>query len=156
MLLSKIWWAFTSVDAPTPYLVGLYDADTRANRAHLPILLSMACLSGNWANPTLPPIDARLLLRRGGGILAALTPVGSGVNTGHAHLLAGALPLLAAGQSLGEAHLAGLAAIAQTGRNLDLLFTFGVLGDPAVRLPPLEQRVYLPLVRRSAASKEES
>jgi hypothetical protein len=141
-------WAFTSSEAATPYLVGLYDADARANAGRLPILLSMDCLSGNWANPTMQPLDERLLLASGGGVVAALSPVGSGVNTGHARLLAGALPVLAAYRSLGEAHLAGLQAVAESGRDGDLLFTFGILGDPDVRLPSAQETVSIPMIRR--------
>ncbi len=140
-------WAFTSAESTTPYLVGLYDADRRSNGKRLPILLSLDCLSGNWPNPTLQPIDERLLLTPNGGIVAALTPVGSGVNTGHKHLLAGVLPAFTAKKRLGEAQLAGLAALAQSGRNQDLLFTYGILGDPDIALPATEApSTYLPLV----------
>ncbi|MFN8567052.1 MAG: C25 family cysteine peptidase [Kouleothrix sp.] len=141
----SIWrWAFTSPTAASPYLVSVYDAGVRTNGARLPLLLSMDCLSGNWANPTEPALDELLLLAGNGGVAAALTPAGSGVNSGHAQLLAGALPLLAAGQTLGAAQLAGLAAIARSGRDSDLLFSFGILGDPAVRLPALQDTLYLP------------
>lgn len=141
----SIWqWAFTNPTAASPYLVSVYDAGVRTNGARLPLLLSMDCLSGNWANPTEPALDELLLLAGNGGVAAALTPAGSGVNSGHAQLLAGALPLLVAGQTLGAAQLAGLAAIARSGRDSDLLFSFGILGDPAVRLPAVQDTLYLP------------
>ena len=145
---SRWQWAFTSADAPTPYLASIYDADARVNGARLPILLSMDCLSGDWANPQAPSIDERLLLAARGGVAAALTPAGSGVNTGHERLLAGALPALAAGRSLGEAELAGMAALARSGRDADLLFSYSLLGDPDTRLPDAWPGVYIPLVRR--------
>jgi hypothetical protein len=144
-------WAFTSPNAAAPYLVGLYDADARTNAARLPVLLSMGCLSGNWANPTERSLDERLLLAGGGGIVASLSPVGSGVNTGHRNLLAGAAPALARSKSLGEAYLAGMASVANTGRDVDLLFTFGILGDPDVALPRAQESVYLPMAHRSSS-----
>ncbi|MBC8163720.1 MAG: hypothetical protein H7Z42_21135 [Roseiflexaceae bacterium] len=146
---ASLWqWAWTNPDAATPHLVGLYDADARTNGARLPILLAMTCLSGNWANPTLQPIDERLLLRVGGGTVASLSPLGSGVQRGHTQLLAGVVPALGAGSTLGAAHLAGLKALAATGRDLDLAFSFGILGDPELTLPAPTQAIYLPLTTR--------
>jgi hypothetical protein len=143
-------WAYTDPSAPTSYLWYLYDADGRKNGARLPILLSMTCLSGDWANPTLMSNDERLVLWPSGGVVASLSATGQGVNTGHARLLSGLLPRLFASsgdRTLGAAHLAGLAAL--DGQHRDLAFSFGILGDPNVRLPFVPTHaVFLPLVAR--------
>jgi hypothetical protein len=53
-------------------------------------------------------------------------------------------------QTLGEATLAGKLLLASTGQNLDLLDTFVLLGDPAMRLnrtlAPWTAQVFLPVV----------
>ena len=131
-------WAETTPTAATPYLWYVYDADARTNGARLPILLSMTCLSGDWANPTLMTTDERLVLHPGGGVVASLSATGQGVNTGHARLLDGLLPQLFAvsgDRTLGAAHLAGLRAVVASGEHLDLAYSFGILGDPLVTLP---------------------
>jgi hypothetical protein len=141
-------WAFTSPNEPVAHLVSRSDA-VRTNGTRLPILLSMTCLSGSFANPTLTAIDEELLRQAGGGIVAAFSPNGSGVNTGHTAILAGMLPVLARGETLGAAHLAGLQALVASGHDLHLAYSYGILGDPALALPAGgDARVSLPLVRR--------
>jgi hypothetical protein len=65
-------------------------------------------------------------------------------------LLLGMMPRLFApsgDRSLGAAHLAGLAAL--DGQHRDLAFSFGILGDPDVRLPFVPTHVaLLPIVAR--------
>lgn len=143
-------WAATSPNAATPYLLYLYDADGRRNGQRLPIVLSMTCLSGNWANPILQALDERMLVMPGGGSVAAFAAAGSGVNTGHAALLAGLLPVLTAEagpRTLGDAHLSALAQLGSTHR--DLAYSFHILGDPDTRLPPLPRyATYLPVVHQ--------
>jgi hypothetical protein len=142
-------WATTTPTAPTPYLWYLYDADNRRNGDRLPILFSMTCLSGDFANPVLPSNDERLLLHAGGGVVASVSSAGEGVNTGHAALLRGALDRLYAPpgeRTLGAAHLAGLRAAVDHGTP-DLAFAFSILGDPLVTAPfvPVSS-VSLPLI----------
>ncbi|HEX6290241.1 MAG TPA: C25 family cysteine peptidase [Herpetosiphonaceae bacterium] len=145
-------WAETTPSAPTPYLWYLYDADARTNGARLPILLSLTCLSGDFANPTLMTTDERLLLHGGGGVIASLSATGQGVNTGHARLLDGLLPQLFAPhgeRTLGSAHLAGLRAVVARGEHADLAFSFGILGDPLVTLLWVPSSVaWMPIARR--------
>lgn len=142
-------WSFTGPTEPVAHLVSRHDA-VRTNGSRLPILLSMTCLSGAFANPIMASIDEELLRQPGGGIVAALTPAGSGVNTGHATLLAGALPVLASGGTLGKAHMAALAQLLTTPKaDWHLAFSYNLLGDPDVRLPqPHDALVYLPGVQR--------
>lgn len=143
-------WATTQPTDGTPYLWYLYDADNRRNGDRLPILFSMTCLSGDFANPILQSNDERLVLKSGGGVVASFASAGEGVNTGHARMLRGALARLYApmgDRTLGAAHLAGLRAL--QGGTPDLAFSFSILGDPLVTAPfvPVVS-VYVPLVAR--------
>lgn len=143
-------WAVTQPTDPTPYLWYLYDADNRRNGDRLPILFSMTCLSGDFANPILQSNDERLVLKSGGGVVASIASAGEGVNTGHARMLRGALAQLYApmgNRTLGAAHLAGLRAL--QGATPDLAFSFSILGDPLVVAPfvPVAS-VHIPMVVR--------
>jgi hypothetical protein len=142
-------WAATTPDSATPYLLYLYDVDGRTNGVRLPIVFSMTCYSGNWANPILQSLDERLLLWPGGGSVADFAAVGSGVNTEHARLLRSMVSDLTAtdGVRLGAAHLAALAQLDATAR--DLAYSFHILGDPDTTLPPLARyATFVPLVVR--------
>lgn len=151
---ASMWqWGVTTPDSATPYLWYLYDADSRKNGDRLPILLSMTCLTGDWANPILMTTDERMVLWPTGGAIASLASSGQGVNTAHAQLLSGVLPRLFATtggrRSLGEAHLAGLQAVHAAGGHDDLLYAFGILGDPDVELPFVATNaVFLPITSR--------
>ena len=142
-------WATTTPTEPTTYLWYLYDADARRNGQKLPILLSMTCLSGDFANPTLQANDERLLLHATGGTVASLSSTGEGVNTAHARLLLGAVRTLygSGDRTIGAAHLAGLRALGD--RNPDLAFAITLLGDPLTTLPFVPTTLaYVPLVQR--------
>ncbi len=155
---ASMWqWGVTSPDAPTPYLWYLYDVDGRKNGDRLPIMLSMTCLTGDWANPVLMTTDERMVLAPNGGAIASLSATGEGVNTAHAELLRGLLPhLFETGQaggkidrSLGAAHLAGLQRLVGNGLSRDLAYSFGILGDPDVELPFVASHsLFLPQVQR--------
>jgi hypothetical protein len=140
------WAAVEANDAP-PYLVSTYDSD-RQNGSRLPILLSLTCLSGQWTNMVEPTIDERLLLAPNGGTIASLSPAGSSVNTGHPIIAEAAMSSLIAGASLGDSHMAVLAALADEGRYPELLYSYNLLGDPVVTLPRSDHRLLLPMVRR--------
>ena len=148
-------WAETTPSAETPYLWYLYDADARVNEDRLPILLSMTCLSGDFANPTLMTTDERLVLHPGGGVVASLSATGQGVNTGHARLLDGLLPTLfspTGDRTLGATHLAGLRVLVASREHLDLAYSFGILGDPLVTLPFVPTHAqYVPLLSGGGA-----
>jgi hypothetical protein len=142
-------WAWTSPRDAAPHLLNLYDADSMRNGARLPILVSLTCQSGNIFNPTLQATDERMLLRAEGGIVAALSPVGSGVNSGHTTLGVAFVRALGEGQSIGAAHRSALAALERERRDHDLAFSYQLLGDPDVRLAaPGDQTIYLPAVMR--------
>jgi hypothetical protein len=144
-------WAFTAPNAEPPYLLSVYDV-ARTNGARLPLLLDLTCLSGQWSNPARRALDELLAVQPDGGVLAALAPAGTATNTGHRRLAAAAVPALVAGQTAGEAHLAALRAIAASGRDQDLLYSYNLLGDPEVRMAQATSAagspVFLPLLRR--------
>jgi hypothetical protein len=154
-------WAWTGANESVADLLARGDA-VRTNGPRLPILVSMTCLSGAFANPTMTAIDEALLRQGDGGIVAALTPSGSGVNTGHTLMLAAILPALRAGQTLGTAHLAGLGALLAQPHDRALVFSYSILGDPDVTLPPSNPMysIALPLLvnrqnELSAVSRQE-
>lgn len=134
----------------TPYLLYMYDADGRKNEGRLPILLALTCLNGDIANPTLQTQSERLVLWPTGGAVAALAASGSGVNRGHAQFADVFVPALTAragDRTLGAAHLAAIAALPVTYR--DLAYSFAVLGDPLLSLPYVPtSALYLPAIRR--------
>lgn len=134
----------------TPYLLYMYDADGRKNQGRLPILLALTCLNGDIANPTLQTQSERLVLWPTGGAVAALAASGSGVNRGHAQFASVFVPTLTApagDRTLGAAHLAAIAALPFTYR--DLAYSFAVLGDPLLTLPYVPtSALYLPVIRR--------
>ncbi len=88
------------------------------------------------------------------GAVAAWGGTGLGLGAGHHRLSAGFYHAVFADQveTLGEATLAGKLILASTGQDLDLLDTYVLLGDPALRLNralvPWTAWFFLPLVNR--------
>ena len=67
--------------------------------------------------------------------MAGWAATGFGVATGHDQLHRGFYQaVFGGGRILGAATTAGKQALWSTGRNLDLLDTFDLLGDPALRI----------------------
>jgi len=111
-----------------------------ANADRLPVVLSMTCLDGYWIHPnsSLSAMMEEMLRAPGKGAVATFSPTGLGVSTGHDYLQRG---FLEAFLQAGETRLGPLARAAKLRLYLsgkthqyDLLHTFGVLGDPALRL----------------------
>jgi len=123
------------------------------NGRRLPVVVEMTCFTGAFHRPE-PTLDEDLVVLSGGGAVASWGPTGLGVGTGHAHLSDGFFRATFADgvETVGEAALAGKLDLAASGHNLDLLDTFVLLGDPALRLNraiiPWAEQVFLPLVRR--------
>ena len=73
-----------------------------------------------------------------GGTVASFSPAGKGVATGHdvfgRALLRALYSLDPSARTLGAAQRAGFATLQASGNYLDLTFTYGLLGDPALRL----------------------
>ncbi len=127
-----------------------------ANPDRLPVLLSMTCLDGTWFGPTGgsvsfgPGLAESLLRANGKGVVGAFSPGGLGVGTGHDALAEGFYRALFVQHAweLGEAASSAMLTLYSTGADLDLLSSFVVLGDPALRLitPANREPVYLPAV----------
>lgn len=116
--------------------VGRNDVTRFANGARRPIVLDMACASGNFADPTFTGLEVMMLGWAAGGSVAGWGATGFGVATGHDYLHRGFYQAVFNGgvRTLGLATSAGKQALWSSGRNLDLLDTFDLLGDPALRI----------------------
>jgi len=137
-------------------LFHLDDLATLRNDRRWPVVIEMTCFTGAFHRPA-PTLDAGLLTLQGGGAVATWGATGLGVGTGHSLLAAGFLQTVFsdAAHTMGEAALSGKLSLAAAGQNSDLLDTFTLLGDPALRLDqtivPWASRAYLPFVMRQFA-----
>jgi hypothetical protein len=116
------------------------DVATLTNTGRLPILLSMTCLDGYWMHPNTSTNTSLVELNvraANGGAVAAFSPTGLGVGDGHDSLQQGFYTAVFANgvQRLGPAALAAKLQLYGTGNHYDLIETFTVFGDPALRLP---------------------
>jgi hypothetical protein len=114
---------------------------TLDNLDRLPIILSMTCLDGYWLYPS--PTGSNnglmetMLRAANGGAVASFSPTGLGVSTGHDRLERGLLnAVFQQGYArLGWAAQAGKLELYASGLDYDLIKTFTIFGDPALRLP---------------------
>lgn len=116
--------------------VGRNDITRFANGPRQPIVLDMACASGNFADPLYTGIEVMMLGWGSGGSVAGWAATGFGVATGHDRLHRGFYQVVFNNgvRTLGLATAAGKQNLWITGQNLDLLDTFDLLGDPALRI----------------------
>ncbi len=113
---------------------------TLNNLTQLPVILSLTCLDGYWLHPitaTQAGLMETLLRASNGGDVASFSPTGLGLATGHDVLQEGFYRALFANdaQRLGRAALAAKLELFAAGHDYDLIETFTVFGDPALRLP---------------------
>jgi hypothetical protein len=115
---------------------GRNDVTRFTNGPRQPIVLDMACVSGNFADPSFTGIEVMMLGWAAGGSVAGWGATGFGVATGHDQLHRGFYQAVFNGgiRTLGLATAAGKQALWASGRNLDLMDTFDLLGDPALRI----------------------
>jgi hypothetical protein len=115
---------------------GRNDVTRFANGPRQPIVLDMACVSGNFADPSFTGIEVLMLGWGAGGSIAGWGATGFGVATGHDQLHRGFYQsVFGSGvRALGLATSAGKQALWTSGRNLDLMDTFDLLGDPALHI----------------------
>lgn len=115
---------------------GRNDVTLLNNGPRRPIVLDMACVSGNFADPSFTGIEVMMLGWEAGGSVAGWGATGFGVATGHDQLHRGFYQAVfdSGVRTLGLATAAGKQALWSTGRNLDLMDTFDLLGDPALRI----------------------
>lgn len=116
--------------------VGRNDVTRFANGPRQPIVLDMACASGNFADPLYTGLEVMMLTWSSGGSVAGWGATGFGVATGHDQLHRGFYQAVFNNgvRTLGLATAAGKQNLWATGQNLDLLDTFDLLGDPALRI----------------------
>ena len=132
----------------------LDDLSTLRNDRRWPIVIEMTCFTSAFQRPE-PTLDAELLTLNGGGAAVTWGSTGLGVSTGHSSLDDGFFRAVFNDRvsTVGQAALAGKISLAAAGQNLDLLDTFTLLGDPALRLDriiiPWANRTYLPIVIRN-------
>jgi hypothetical protein len=119
------------------------------NGDYLPIILSMTCWDGYFIYPGKDGLIEQMLRADSKGAVAAFSPTGLGVSTGHDHLHRGFYDaLIYQGEStLGPLTQAAKLRLYQTGANYDLLHTFTIFGDPALQIP-ITRRVYLPAIEK--------
>lgn len=110
---------------------------TLNNLDRLPIILSMTCLDGYWFYPNNAGLMETMLRAANGGSVASFSPTGLGVSTGHDQLERGLLTAVfqQGFARLGQAALAGKVALFTAGQSYDLIDTYMIFGDPALRLP---------------------
>ncbi len=130
----------------------LDDLPSLANGRRYPVVTGMTCLTGAFHRPE-PTLDEELVLRPDAGAVAAWGPAGLGASTGHRRLAEGFFRAVFSDtvDTVGEAALAGKLNLVG-GPNGDLIDTFHLLGDPALRfhraIVPWAAQIYLPLVCR--------
>jgi hypothetical protein len=134
-----------------------HDSDVAAltNGPRLPVMLELTCLTGSFQSAGISTLDETLLRHPDGGAVAVWGATGLGVSTGHEFLAEGFLQNLYQNRNpgLGAAALAGkLRLAAQAPAYADLLDTYLLLGDPAMRVDlnvvPWPYALYLPLIGR--------
>ncbi|GAB4530470.1 MAG: hypothetical protein Fur0018_17780 [Anaerolineales bacterium] len=120
------------------------------NRQQLPVVLSMTCLDGFWLfpNASQSSLQEDMLRAPNGGSVAAFSPTGLGVATGHDYLNRGFYDAVFQNNAtLGAASIAAKFNLFASGSNYDLIETFTIFGDPALRFP-------LPLTLESADTQQ--
>jgi len=131
----------------------LDDLPALHNSRRLPVLVEATCFTGAFHRPE-PTLDEELVTRPDAGAVAAWGPTGLGASPGHQRLAAGFFRAVFSDTvgTVGEATLAGKLNLLGAPVGSDLLDTFVLLGDPALRwnrtLIPWTAHVFLPLVRR--------
>jgi uncharacterized membrane protein len=150
--LLLVYSGHANIDRWADSLLRDIDIPQLTNLNRLPIVLSLTCLDGYWYFPTVSTasIMEQMVRAANGGAVATFSPSGLGLVTGHNTLASGVLDAIFKDgvQRLGPATIAGKVNVYARGDGLDLINTYTILGDPALRLP-----VYLINVSPTAAAK---
>ncbi len=120
------------------------------NGGALPVIMTLNCLDGYFAYPGTPGMAETMLLRQGGGSVAAISSAGRGLAPDQQNLRKLMMTTLFRDdvQELGRAfQLAKEEFHRRYGDNY-VLATMTMYGDPAMRLPPGKEWTYLPNVLR--------
>ncbi|MFN3762396.1 MAG: C25 family cysteine peptidase [Anaerolineae bacterium] len=133
----------------------LDDLPSLHNSRRYPVLAEMTCFTGAFHRPE-PTLDEALVTRPEAGAVAAWGPTGLSVTAGHRFLADGFFRAVFSDTvgTVGEATLAGKLNLVGAPQGSDLLDTYVLLGDPALRwnrtIVPWSAHLYLPLVVRNA------
>jgi hypothetical protein len=150
-------WAFTSDKAAgAPYLLTTQDAAMLNNGSRLPVVLSMACLTGSFHLPSAGgnSIDEQMVLAPNGGAIASWSSAGLGILFSYEYLQRGfynALWQNPGALTIGALAQASLLDMFQNAPCCDEpLRTHALLGDPLtpLRIRALPTRLYLPDMSR--------
>ncbi len=109
------------------------------NEGRLPILITPTCLDGFFYHPDKTSLAEQLLFQRTGGIVAGLTPTGLSMEQAQMALMTRLFEALfkERAPTLGEAVVRGKQQMVNPNDDeLEVLQTFGLLGDPALRWNP--------------------
>ena len=114
------------------------------NQYWTPVLVSMTCLDGYWIHPNQSSLIEELI-RSEFGAVAAFSPTGLGVSTGHdiLHKAFYNALLIDRVQTLGLAVEAAKSALFEAKSDYDLLHTYTIFGDPSIRFN-FDRTIYLP------------
>ncbi len=115
----------------------------------LPVAITMGCLDGYFDWPNRPSLAETFNRYPGAGTIAHWSPTGLGVATGHDVLHREFYHALQqdASHTLAVATETAKVELYAEGHNRDLIHTFMIFGDPALRIGLL-QRTYLPYAER--------
>jgi hypothetical protein len=111
---------------------------TNGNR--LPIYINMTCLTGLFSHPNQESLAETLLWSNAGGSVAAIAPTSLTLPTSQSRLNSALLEELLSPErpTIGEALMTAKKAVTLSGANEhDIVATFNLLGDPALRPAPL-------------------
>lgn len=124
----------------------------------LPIILSMTCYDGYYHYPiddfkyeALAEVFTRTAAK---GAVASWSPTGLGVASGHDYLNRGFYDALFknGATTIGEATTAGKLRLWSTGSNLDLLDTYLLFGDPALRITTVANSNHPPIISEGSST----
>jgi hypothetical protein len=129
-------WTFES-------LLDTNNVPTLTNANHLPFVVSMTCLTGDYSIVSSPTIDRSsldetLVRAANGGAIASFSPLGKGLSAGHDILSQGLYHSLFDENVLELGLVTTQAKVylyANSTSYRDLIDTYLLLGDPAIRLP---------------------
>ena len=113
-----------------------------------PIIVSMTCLDGYWIHPNQSSLIEELV-RSKFGIIAAFSPTGLGVSTGHdiMHQAFYKALINERVQSLGLAVESAKVALFEAKSDYDLLHTFTIFGDPSIQFR-FDWKIYIPRINQ--------
>ncbi len=110
------------------------DIERLSNSTVFPVIISMTCLDGYWIHPNQPSLIEEII-RSEHGAVAAYSPTGLGVSTGHDIMHQAFYDALLNDRvgTLGLAVEAAKLALYNANSDYDLLHTYTIFGDPAIR-----------------------